>query len=36
MAPMALLMGIGPLVRWRRDEPSKLYKRLGGRWWSLC
>ncbi|CNE53490.1 cytochrome c-type biogenesis protein CcmF [Yersinia enterocolitica] len=29
MAPMALLMGIGPLVRWRRDEPSKLYKRLG-------
>lgn len=28
MAPMALLMGIGPLVRWRRDEPSKLWKRL--------
>jgi cytochrome c-type biogenesis protein CcmF len=29
MAPMALLMGIGPLVRWRRDEPQKLWKRLG-------
>ena len=28
MAPLALLMGIGPLVRWRRDEPQKLWKRL--------
>ncbi|NIF20874.1 MULTISPECIES: heme lyase CcmF/NrfE family subunit [Pantoea] len=28
MAPFALLLGIGPLVRWRRDEPQKLYKRL--------
>ncbi|MDU3936198.1 MAG: heme lyase CcmF/NrfE family subunit [Serratia liquefaciens] len=28
MAPMALLMGIGPLVRWRRDEPTKLWRRL--------
>ena len=29
MAPLALLLGIGPLVRWRRDEPSKLWRRLG-------
>ena len=29
MAPFALLLGIGPLVRWRRDEPQKLWKRLG-------
>ena len=28
MAPFALLLGIGPLVRWRRDEPQKLVKRL--------
>ncbi|CAJ0995137.1 Cytochrome c-type biogenesis protein CcmF [Sodalis praecaptivus] len=28
MAPMALLLGIGPLVRWRRDEARKLLKRL--------
>jgi len=28
MAPFALLMGIGPLVRWRRDESKKLVKRL--------
>ena len=28
-APLALLLGIGPLVRWRRDEPSKLWRRLG-------
>lgn len=28
MAPFALLLGIGPLVRWRRDEPQKLIKRL--------
>ena len=28
MAPFALLLGIGPLVRWRRDEPQKLTKRL--------
>lgn len=28
MAPFALLMGIGPLVRWRRDQPSTLIKRL--------
>lgn len=29
MAPFALILGIGPLVRWRRDEPQKLWKRLG-------
>ncbi len=29
MAPFALLLGIGPLVRWRRDEPQKLWRRLG-------
>ena len=29
MAPFALMLGIGPLVRWRRDEPQKLFKRLG-------
>ncbi len=29
MAPLALLLGVGPLVRWRRDEPKKLFKRLG-------
>ena len=29
MAPFALMLGIGPLVRWRRDEPQKLWKRLG-------
>ncbi|CAO96188.1 heme lyase CcmF/NrfE family subunit [Erwinia tasmaniensis] len=29
MAPLALLLGIGPLVRWRRDEPQKLWRRLG-------
>ncbi|MDZ7277786.1 heme lyase CcmF/NrfE family subunit [Pantoea eucrina] len=29
MAPLALLLGIGPLVRWRRDEPQKLVRRLG-------
>ncbi|WP_058912714.1 heme lyase CcmF/NrfE family subunit [Entomohabitans teleogrylli] len=28
MAPFALLLGIGPLVRWRRDEPHKLRGRL--------
>ncbi|WP_241608757.1 heme lyase CcmF/NrfE family subunit [Rosenbergiella australiborealis] len=28
MAPFALFLGIGPLVRWRRDEPQKLVKRL--------
>ncbi|WP_312242883.1 heme lyase CcmF/NrfE family subunit [Pantoea sp.] len=28
MAPFALMLGIGPLVRWRRDEPQKLLKRL--------
>ncbi len=28
MAPFALLLGIGPLVRWRRDEPQKLRRRL--------
>jgi cytochrome c-type biogenesis protein CcmF len=28
MAPFALILGIGPLVRWRRDEPQKLWKRL--------
>ncbi|MDR6349610.1 c-type cytochrome biogenesis protein CcmF [Pantoea sp. SORGH_AS 659] len=29
MAPFALMLGIGPLVRWRRDQPQKLWKRLG-------
>ncbi|WP_411704984.1 heme lyase CcmF/NrfE family subunit [Edaphovirga cremea] len=28
MAPFALLLGIGPLVRWRRDEPKKLRRLL--------
>ncbi|PIJ51534.1 c-type cytochrome biogenesis protein CcmF [Erwinia sp. OLTSP20] len=28
MAPFALILGIGPLVRWRRDQPQKLWKRL--------
>lgn len=28
MVPFTLLLGVGPLVRWRRDEPSKLVKRL--------
>ncbi|PQK92466.1 heme lyase CcmF/NrfE family subunit [Pantoea ananatis] len=28
MAPLALMLGIGPLVRWRRDEPQKLVRRL--------
>ncbi|EOE6914559.1 heme lyase CcmF/NrfE family subunit [Cronobacter turicensis] len=28
MAPFALLLGVGPLVRWRRDEPQKLRCRL--------
>ncbi|WP_413741327.1 heme lyase CcmF/NrfE family subunit [Sodalis sp. RH15] len=28
MAPFALLMGIGPLIRWRRDEAKKWIKRL--------
>ncbi|WP_205952094.1 heme lyase CcmF/NrfE family subunit [Pantoea stewartii] len=28
MAPLALMLGIGPLVRWRRDEPHKLVRRL--------
>lgn len=29
MAPLALMLGIGPLVRWRRDSPKTLWKRLG-------
>lgn len=29
MAPLALLLGIGPLVRWRCDKPTKLLRRLG-------
>ncbi|MGL6017375.1 MAG: heme lyase CcmF/NrfE family subunit, partial [Gibbsiella quercinecans] len=29
MAPLALLLGIGPLVRWRRDDPATLWRRLG-------
>ncbi|WP_213989839.1 heme lyase CcmF/NrfE family subunit [Sodalis sp. dw_96] len=33
MAPFALLMGIGPLIRWRRDEAKKWIKRLG---WALA
>ena len=28
-AMLVVLLGIGPLVRWRRDEPSKLWRRLG-------
>ncbi|MFJ2973260.1 heme lyase CcmF/NrfE family subunit [Kluyvera sp. NPDC087067] len=28
MAPFALLLGIGPLVRWRRDDVAKQVKRL--------
>ncbi|ELY2616889.1 heme lyase CcmF/NrfE family subunit [Cronobacter sakazakii] len=28
MVPFALLLGVGPLVRWRRDEPQKLRRRL--------
>lgn len=28
MAPFALLLGIAPLIRWRRDEAKKLVKRL--------
>ena len=28
MIPFSLLLGVAPLVRWRRDEPSKLIKRL--------
>ncbi|WP_367143813.1 heme lyase CcmF/NrfE family subunit [Pantoea stewartii] len=28
MAPLALMLGTGPLVRWRRDEPQKLVRRL--------
>ncbi|MDF7785832.1 heme lyase CcmF/NrfE family subunit [Pantoea stewartii] len=28
MAPLALMLGIGPLVRWRRDEPQRLVRRL--------
>ncbi|WP_034948118.1 heme lyase CcmF/NrfE family subunit [Erwinia oleae] len=28
MAPLALMMGIGPLIRWRRDTPQTLWKRL--------
>ncbi|WP_413723344.1 heme lyase CcmF/NrfE family subunit [Sodalis sp. RH24] len=28
MAPFALLLGIGPLIRWRRDEAKTLIKRL--------
>lgn len=28
MAPFALLLGIGPLVRWRRDDAKKQIKRL--------
>lgn len=28
MVPFTLLLGVGPLIRWRRDEPSKLVKRL--------
>ncbi|EGT5681375.1 heme lyase CcmF/NrfE family subunit [Cronobacter turicensis] len=28
MVPFALLLGVGPLVRWRCDEPQKLRRRL--------
>ena len=30
MAPLLLLMGVGPLMRWKQDEPGPLAKRL--RW----
>ncbi len=30
MAPLLLLMGVGPLMRWKHDEPSSLVHRL--RW----
>jgi cytochrome c-type biogenesis protein CcmF len=30
MAPLVLVMGIGPLLRWKSDEPTPLFKRL--RW----
>jgi cytochrome c-type biogenesis protein CcmF len=29
MAPLLLVMGIGPLARWKTDEPGPLLKRLG-------
>ena len=28
MVPFALLLGLGPLIRWRRDQPGKQLKRL--------
>ena len=28
MIPFAFLLGIGPLIRWRKDEPAKLIKRV--------
>jgi cytochrome c-type biogenesis protein CcmF len=28
MAPLAVLMGIGPLVHWRRDKPEEVWRRL--------
>ncbi|MFG1174281.1 heme lyase CcmF/NrfE family subunit [Erwiniaceae bacterium CAU 1747] len=36
MAPMALMLGIGPLVRWRRDNPKTLWKRLSVAALSTC
>jgi len=28
MTPLAILMGVGPLVRWRREAPGALWRRL--------
>lgn len=28
MIPFSFLLGVGPLVRWRRDEPAKFWRRL--------
>ncbi len=30
MVPLLLLMGVGPLMRWKQDEPGPLAKRLRG------
>lgn len=28
MIPFSFLLGVGPLIRWRRDEPAKFWRRL--------